>query len=77
MMISKLLTATAALFLAASSYAYAVDITSDPNATMNEQQKLGPNPHSYRLGNRVYTTRGAYAYYPRYHRHYWHHRYWR
>ncbi len=40
---SMLLIAAAGLFLAASSYAYALDITSDPDATMTQQQKLGPN----------------------------------
>lgn len=66
----------AGLFLAASPYVYAADVTSDPDATMTQQQKLGPNSHSSRVGNRIYTTRGAYAYYPRYHhhRHYRHYR---
>ncbi len=73
---SMLLIAAAGLFLAASSCAYAVDITSDPDATMTQQQKLGPNSHSRRVGNRIYTTRGAYAYYPR-HRYYRHYRHWR
>jgi hypothetical protein len=70
---SMLLIAAAGLFLAASPSAYALDITSEPDATMTQQQKLGPGSHSRRVGNRIYTTRGAYAYYPR-HRHYRHYR---
>jgi hypothetical protein len=78
MMNSKLLIATAGLFLAASSYAYAMDVTSDPDATMNQQQKLGPNVYSRQVGNRTYNMRGAYAYYPRAYAYYpRHHRYYR
>lgn len=73
---SMLLITAAGLFLAVSSYAYALDITSDPDATITQQQKLGPNVSSRRVGNRIYTTRGAYAYYPR-HRYYRHSRHWR
>ena len=73
---SMLLVTAAGLFLAASSYAFALDITSEPDATITQQQKLGPSSHSYRSGNRIYTTRGAYAYYPR-HRYYRHYRHWR
>jgi hypothetical protein len=63
----------AGLFLAASSCAYAFDITSDPDATMNQQQKLGPNVYSQRVWNKTYNMKtGAYAYYPgyRYYRRY-------
>jgi hypothetical protein len=56
----------AGTFLTASSCAYAFDITSDPDATMNQQQKLGPNVYSQRVWNRIYNIKGAYAYYPRY-----------
>jgi hypothetical protein len=70
-----LITATG-LFLVASSCAYAFDITSDPDATMNQQQKLGPNVYSQRVWNRTYNIKGAYAYYPRY-RYYRHYRRWR
>jgi hypothetical protein len=63
----KLLIAVAGLFLAGSSGAYAFDITSDPDATMNQQQKLGPNVYSQRVWNKTYNIKtGAYAYYPRY-----------
>jgi hypothetical protein len=55
----------AGLFLAASSCAYAFDITSDPDATMNQQQKLGPSVYSQRVWNKTYNFKGAYAYYPR------------
>jgi hypothetical protein len=72
---SKLLITAAGLFLAATSCAFAVDVTSDPDATITQQQKLGPNVHSRRVGNRIYTTRGAYAYYPHYR--YRHYRHWR
>ena len=70
---SMLLITAAGLFLAASPGAYALDITSEPDATITQQQKLGPNVNSRRVGNRIYSTRGAYAYYPR-HRHYRHYR---
>lgn len=64
---SKVLIAAAGIFLAASSCAYAFDITSDPDATMNQQQKLGPNVYSQRVWNKTYNIKtGAYAYYPRY-----------
>jgi len=66
----------AGAFLAVSPCAYAFDITSDPDATMNQQQKLGPNVYSQRAWNRTYNFKGAYAYYPRY-RHYRHYRRWR
>jgi hypothetical protein len=70
-----LLIVAAALFLAAAPYAYALDVTSEPDATITQQQKLGPNVYSRRVGNRIYTTRGAYAYYPHYR--YRHYRHWR
>jgi len=73
---SMLLIAAAGLSLAASPSAYALDITSEPDATITQQQKLGPGSHSRRVGNRIYTTRGAYAYYPR-HRYHRHYRHWR
>jgi hypothetical protein len=74
---SMLLITAAGLFLAASSCAFAFDITSDPDATMNQQQKLGPNVYSLRGWNRTYNFKtGAYAYYPRY-RYYRHYRRWR
>jgi len=57
-----------------ASYAqYARDVTSDPDATMTEQQKLGPNEQSYRAGNATITTKTG-RWYPRrayyYRRHY-------
>ncbi len=64
---SMLSIAVAGVFLAASSCAYAFDITSDPDATMNQQQKLGPNVYSQRVWNKTYNIKtGPYAYYPRY-----------
>ncbi len=68
--------AAAGLLLAASSGAFAFDITSDPDATMNQQQKLGPDVYSHHVWNRTYNFKGAYAYYPRY-RYYPRHRYYR
>ena len=72
--------AAGGLFLATASCAYAVSFTSDPIATLNEQQKLGPGSHSVRIGNQTYTWRGPppnylcyyyYHYYDRYpHRRY-------
>jgi hypothetical protein len=67
--------AATGLFLATASCADAVSLTSDPIATMNEEQKLGPNSFSYRLGNQTYTFPGPPAYNPPYqnhdrHRHY-------
>ncbi len=50
--------------MATVSCAYAVSFTSDPIATMNEEQKLGPNSFSYRVGNQTYTLPGPPAYYP-------------
>ena len=63
---SMLFITVAGVFLAASPCAYAFDITSDPDATMNQQQKLGPSVYSQRVWNRTYNFKGAYAYYPRY-----------
>jgi hypothetical protein len=67
---NMLLIAMAGAFLAASPCAYAFDITSDPDATMNQQQKLGPNVYSQRAWNRTYNFKSAYAYYPRYYQPY-------
>jgi hypothetical protein len=75
---SMLLISVAGAFLAASSGAYAFDITSDPDATMNQQQKLGPSVYSQRVWNKTYNFKGAYAYYPRYpYRPYRYYRPWR
>src|SRR5215475_11938711 len=64
--------AAGGLFLATASCAYAVSFTSDPIATLNEQQKLGPGSHSVRIGNQTYTWRGPPPPYLRYYyyRHY-------
>ena len=60
----RLMIAAAALaIVAGTGSAYAWDITSDPDATMNEQQKLGPNEHTYKLPGGGYATkRGYHAY---------------
>ena len=67
---AKLLIPSAGLFLAGTSCALAYDLTSDPDATMNQEQKLGPNVRSQRVWNEIYTQkyRGYYLYprYPRY-----------
>ena len=74
---SLLFIAVAGAFLAASSCAYAFDITSDPDATMKQQQKLGPNVYSQRVWNKTYNIKTSpYAYYPRY-RYYRYYRRWR
>ena len=74
----KLLIAATGLLLATPS-ANAVSFTSDPIATLNEQQKLGPGSHSVRIGNQTYTWRGPPPnylryYYYRYYNGYRHHR---
>lgn len=64
---SMLLITAAGVFLTGSSWAYAFDITSDPDATMNQQQKLGPNVYSQRVWNKTYNIKtGPYAYDPGY-----------
>jgi len=59
----RILIAATALAIAAGSATptMARSITSDPDALMNEQQKLGPNESTYRVGN-AYVT----------HKHGWH-----
>jgi hypothetical protein len=61
----KLLIVASGLFLTATPGALAYDITSDPDATMNQEQKLGPNVRAYRVWNKIYVQKGYY-YYPRY-----------
>jgi hypothetical protein len=63
-MTSKLLIAAIVLGIAGTSASYARDVTSDPDATMTSEQKLGPNARSQRVGNRIITTKTG-----RYHRH--------
>jgi hypothetical protein len=74
---AKLIVATILLALGTTaSYAqYARDVTSDPDATMTEEQKLGPNVRSYYLGNATITTQTGWwyprrAYYYHYYRRY-------
>jgi hypothetical protein len=55
---NMLLIVATGLLLALASGARAASFTSDPIATMNEQQKLGPNSHSVRIWNQTYTWRG-------------------
>ena len=54
---SMFLITAAGLFLAAAPYAYALDITSEPDATITQQQKLGPNVYSQRVWNRRTTSK--------------------
>ena len=62
-MTAKLLIAAAALTIAAGTLpAKAVSVTSDPDATMNEQQKLGPAERTVRHGNAYVTHRHRHAY---------------
>jgi hypothetical protein len=71
----KLKLAFAAILVTMGSSAayaqYVRDVTSDPDATMNEEQKLGPNAYSYRVGNATITTQTPWGYgwrpYYRYH----------
>jgi hypothetical protein len=74
--------AAAGLFLATAPLAHAVSFTSDPIATLNEQQKLGPGSHSVRVGNQTYTWRGSPPDYLHYYYHHYYdrsryHRHWR
>jgi hypothetical protein len=62
-MTTKLLMLTAGLLLAGTSYALSYDLTSDPDATMNQQQKLGPNVYSWRYGNETWTQKYPNYYY--------------
>jgi hypothetical protein len=62
---TKALILAASLFVAGSSAAFAYDITSDPDATMNQEQKLGPNVRAYRVWNKIYVFKGR-TYYPSY-----------
>jgi hypothetical protein len=65
MMKAKLIIASAAILIAAgTSAAFAYDITSDPDATITQEQKLGPNVRSHRVGNAIVTNKTG-----RYHRH--------
>ncbi len=54
----SLITAASCGFLATASCAHAVSFTSDPIATINEQQKLDRDSHSITIGNQTYTWRG-------------------
>jgi hypothetical protein len=49
-MTTKFLMLTAGLLLAGTSY----DLTSDPDATMTQEQKLGPNVRTQRVWNEIY-----------------------
>ena len=53
-MTTKLLMLTAGLLLAGTSYALSYDLTSDPDATMTQEQKLGPNVRTQRVWNEIY-----------------------
>jgi hypothetical protein len=72
---NNLLIIATALLPALSSSGRAASFTSDPIATMNERQKLGPDSHSVRIWNQTYTWRGPppvylrYYYPGRYYRH--------
>ncbi|HEY7972081.1 MAG TPA: hypothetical protein VID96_04090 [Xanthobacteraceae bacterium] len=53
-MTTKLLMLTAGLLLAGTPYALSYDLTSDPDATMTQEQKLGPNVRTQRVWNEIY-----------------------
>ena len=62
---AKLIIASAAILVAAGpSAAFAYDMTSDPDATITQEQKLGSNVRSHRVGNAIVTNKTG-----RYHRH--------
>jgi hypothetical protein len=66
-MTTKLLMLTAGLLLAGTSHALSYDLTSDPDATMTQEQKLGPNVRSQRVWNEIYLQKyGNYYRYGRY-----------
>ena len=67
---AKIMTLAAGFILAATGHALSYDITSDPDATMNQEQKLGPNVQSYRVWNKIYTRKTG-NYYRRYAYRYW------
>jgi hypothetical protein len=73
---AKLIIAAILITLGAdAAYAQRVStVTSDWEATVTEQQKLGPTSRSYRVGNAVITTRPGWGYsrHARYHRRHWH-----
>jgi hypothetical protein len=57
----KLVIAAVVLVIVGASAAYARDVTSDPDATITSEQKLGPNVRSQRVGNQIITTKtGSY-----------------
>ncbi len=66
---TKSVIAAAVLFLGGTSSALCYDITSDPDATMNQEQKLGPNVQAYRVWNKIYVLKTPY--YRRYVYRYW------
>ena len=62
-MTTKTLIAAAALAVAAATYpAHAASVTSDPDATMHEQQKLGPNETTRQFSNGFVTQKRGPAY---------------
>ena len=64
---SKLIIVAAVLSIAGANATYARDVTSDPDATITSEQKLGPNVRSQRVGNRIITTKtGSYHRHARY-----------
>jgi hypothetical protein len=63
---TKLLILSAGLVLAGMSSAFAYDTTSDPDATITQEQKLGPNARSYRSGNAIIVQKGSNYRYRRY-----------
>jgi len=66
----KMLLMTAAgLLLATTGGAFARDVTSEADAAITQEQKLGPDVRTYRAGNKIILQKG-----PSYRR-YAHHRY--
>jgi hypothetical protein len=55
----KLLLISTGLFLMGTPSALAYDVTSDPDAAITQEQKLGPNAYARRAGNKIIIQKGA------------------
>jgi hypothetical protein len=57
---NKVLIIATGLFLVGAPSAFAYDVTSDPDAAVTQEQKLGPNSHARRVGNKIIIQKGGY-----------------
>ena len=55
----RLLIVATGLFLVGSPSAFAYDMTSDSDAAITQEQKLGPNAYARRAGNKIIIQKGA------------------